>query len=325
MGRKIRYKKGRAIAFIISIILVVGLAAFSVFQISKVDTLTQDLVAAQEESSRLSSRLETAEQQNQALQDNYDSLEKQLSSLQSQYDDLTSQDTADQTSVEAEDNQSSGEKVAYLTFDDGPSSVTSRLLDVLDDLNVKATFFVAFGGSDTPEKRDILKEESDAGHVVGVHTWTHDYYTIYANEQNFLDDFNKMKEVIIESTGKNPNVSRFPGGASNTVSITASGGEEIMPRLAELVHDMGFQFFDWNAGGYDAETPYPTPDELANRVVRDAEGRDTVVILLHDTHDFTVDAIPDIVQELRNEGFTFKTLTPDSPAVQQPFAKANNS
>ena len=140
-----------------------------------------------------------------------------------------------------------------------------------------------------------------------------------------MDDFNKMKEVIIEATGKNPNVSRFPGGASNTVSITASGGEEIMPRLADLVHDMGFQFFDWNAGGYDAETPYPTPDELADRVVQDAEGRDTVVILLHDTHDFTVDAIPGIVQELRDQGFTFKTLTPDSPAIQQPFATVNNS
>ena len=69
------------------------------------------------------------------------------------------------------------EKVAYLTFDDGPSGVTTRLLNVLDDLNVKATFFVAFGGSDTEEKREILKKEVDAGHVVGVHTWTHDYYT----------------------------------------------------------------------------------------------------------------------------------------------------
>lgn len=325
MGRRIRYKRGRSVAFIISIVLVVGLAVFSAFQVSKVDTLTQDLAAAQEESGRLSSQLDATQQQNQALQDDYDAIKEQLSSLQSQYDTLQNQDTADQTSVETEEDTASGEKVAYLTFDDGPSSVTTRLLDVLDDLNVKATFFVAFGGSDTPEKRDILKKESDAGHVVGVHTWTHDYYTIYANEQNFLNDFNKMKEAIIESTGKTPNVSRFPGGASNTVSITASGGVEIMPRLAELVHDMGFQFFDWNAGGYDAETPYPTPGELAGRVVSDAEGHDTVVILLHDTHDFTVDAIPDIVQELRDQGFTFKTLNPDSPAIQQPFAKTNNS
>ena len=326
MGRRIRYKRGRFITFVILIILVVGLAVFSVFEFSKTDALSRDLAAAQEKSSSLSSQLEASKQQNKSLQDDYDSLQKQLSSLQSQYDALQSQDTANQTSAETkEEAQSSDEKVAYLTFDDGPSSVTTRLLDVLDDLDVKATFFVAFGGSDTPEKRNILKKESDAGHVVGVHTWTHDYYTIYANEQNFLDDFNKMKEVITESTGKTPNVSRFPGGASNTVSITASGGEVIMPRLAELVHDMGFQFFDWNAGGYDAETPYPSSDELAGRVVSDAEGRDTVVILLHDTHDFTVDAIPDIVQELRSEGFTFKTLTPDSPAIQQPFAEASSS
>ncbi len=323
MSRKIKYRKGGAALLIISIILIIGLGVFSAFEFFRADSLSRDLAQAQQDSAALSGELETLKSQNQDLQNKNNSLESQLQSLQDQYNDLQNQITANLTSVSEQD--SNGDKVAYLTFDDGPTNVTPRLLDVLDDLNVKATFFTAFMGSDTPEKRALLKRESDSGHVVGVHSWTHDYYTVYKNEQNFLSDFNKMKEIIIESTGKTPDISRFPGGASNTVSITASGGEVIMPKLADLVHGMGFQFFDWNAGGYDAETPYPTADELASKVIRDAEAHDTVIILLHDTHDFTVDAVPDIVKELRSKGYTFKTLNANSPAIQQPFAKSKSS
>jgi peptidoglycan/xylan/chitin deacetylase (PgdA/CDA1 family) len=331
MSRQIKRKRGSAALAVISIVLIIGLSVFSVSQVLRAGALSKDLEQTQADSEQIKTDLAALQSQNDTLKSDNDSLKSQLQSLQDAYSELENQSSASQTSVQDDtagsdtDNGNSGEKVAYLTFDDGPSKVTSDLLSVLDDLDVKATFFVSFAGSDSAEKRALLKQESDAGHVVGVHTWTHDYYTIYANEENFLEDFNKMKEVITESTGKTPNVCRFPGGASNTVSITASGGEIIMPQLAELVQDMGFQFFDWNAGGYDAEKPYPTASELASKVINDAEGRDTVVILLHDTHDFTVDAVPEIVNELRSQGYTFKTLTPDSPAVQQAFAQGKNS
>ncbi len=322
MSRRMKYRRRSAAAMIILIALVIGLGVFSVFEYSHKDSLSRDMEQAREENGRLTTQIQTLQDQNRSLQDQYDSLESDFQSLKDEYDDLQNNTTANQTSVQSQD---SGEKVAYLTFDDGPSHVTSRLLDVLDDLHVKATFFIAFTGSDTKKKRDLLKEESSRGHAVGVHSWTHDYYTIYASEQNFLDDFNKMKEVIVECTGRTPDVCRFPGGASNTVSITASGGQVIMPTLAKDVQEMGFQYFDWNAGGYDAEKPYPTADELASRVIKDAEGHNVVNILLHDTHDFTVDAVPKIVKELRSKGYTFKTLTADSPAIQQAFAKSKNS
>lgn len=323
MSRRITYRRGSAAALVILIVLLIGLGVFSAFEYFHTDSLSQDIAQSQVENGQLSSQIQTLQDQNQSLQEQYDSLQDDFISLQKQYDDLQNEAaTADQTSVSSQD---SNEKVAYITFDDGPSDVTSRLLDVLDDLDVKATFFVSFEGSDTQQKRDLLKEESSKGHTVGVHTWTHDYYAIYANEQNFLDDFNKMKEAITECTGKTPTVCRFPGGASNTVSITASGGQVIMPTLAKDVQEMGFQYFDWNAGGYDAETPYPTSGELASKVLNDADGQNTVVILLHDVHDFTVDAVPEIVNELRGRGYTFKTLTPDSPAIQQAFAKSKSS
>ena len=323
MNRSMKRRRNAVALAIISIVLIIGLSVFSVSQVFRAGSLSKELEQQQETLTLLSSEIDSLKSQNETLISENDALKKQLLALQDQGNVTEDQTTASQTSVQEE--EPGNEKVAYLTFDDGPSSVTSRLLGVLDDLNVKATFFTSFAGSDTTEKRDLLKQESNAGHVVGVHTFTHDYHTIYANEQNFLDDFNKMKEIITEATGTTPNVSRFPGGASNTVSITASGGEIIMPHLAELVQDMGFQFFDWNAGGYDAQKPYPTASELASRVIDDAEGRDTVVILLHDTHDFTVDAVPEIVNELRSQGYTFKTLTPHSPAVQQAFAQGKSS
>ncbi len=322
MSRRTRYRRGSAAALVILIVLVIGLGAFSAYQYFQTDSLSKDMEQAQAENSQLSSQIQTLQEQNQSLQEQNDALQNDFQSMQEQYNELQNKTTANQTSVNEQDPD---EKVAYLTFDDGPSKVTSHLLNVLDDLDVKATFFVSFAGSDTKEKRDLLKEESSRGHAVGVHTWTHDYYTIYANKQNFLDDFNKMKEVITQCTGKTPNVSRFPGGASNTVSITASDGQVIMPTLAKAVQEMGFQFFDWNAGGYDAEKPYPTSGELAAKVLNDADGQNAVVILLHDTHDFTVEAIPEIVNGLRSRGYTFKILTPESPAIQQAFAKSKNS
>ncbi|MEI6102204.1 MAG: hypothetical protein WCP73_10215, partial [Eubacteriales bacterium] len=95
----------------------------------------------------------------------------------------------------------------------------------------------------------------------------------------------------------------------------------IMPTLVSDVEKMGITPFDWNAGGEDAETPYPTSDKLVQEVLNDAKGHDNVVILLHDAHQFSIDAVPDIVKELRAQGYTFEMLTPDSKTVQQPFGK----
>lgn len=307
---KKRYRRQPArFRMFIAILVIIALAAFSVYEFWNVNSITQ---------------------QNAAQQSQVGDLNNKLQSLQSQYDSLQSDYKALKEKAEATPSPSpspsptpSGApagKVAYLTFDDGPTNFTPKLLDVLKDNNVKATFFIAFMGEDTAKKRDMLKQEVQAGHTLAVHSWTHEYDTVYANEQAFLDDFNKMKDIIVEATGVTPNLCRFPGGIGNTVSITASGGV-IMPTLVKDVENMGFTPFDWNAGGQDAETPYPTADELAQEVIKDAKSHDSAVILLHDTHQFTIDAVPKIIKELRSLGYTFETLTPQSKPVQQAFAK----
>lgn len=219
---------------------------------------------------------------------------------------------------------SPGKKIAYLTFDDGPSEYTPQLLKILKENNVKATFFITFMGKDTPEKRSWIKLEADDGHALGVHSWTHNYSIVYANEDSFVQDFNTMNDIIISATGVQPKVCRFPGGIGNSVFIKASKGKIKMSKLVADVNTMGFKAFDWNAGGEDARTPYPTKDQLVQDVLKDSKNRDNVVILLHDIHKFTVEAVPDIIKQLKSQGYTFDKLTPESKTVQQPCAKDNH-
>ena len=216
-------------------------------------------------------------------------------------------------------------KVAYLTFDDGPSKLTPGLLQILKENEVNATFFVVALGKNTTQKQEWLKQEVTDGNVVGIHSWTHKYSYIYANEQNFLDDFEKIKAMILSATGVEPTLMRFPGGIGNTVSIEASGGKIIMPKLVADVEKMGVTPVDWNAGGEDAVSKVPTKDAIVKDVMADCKGRSNVVILLHDssTHGTSIAAVPEIIKELKAQGYTFKTLSSQSKKVQENAAKSS--
>lgn len=209
-----------------------------------------------------------------------------------------------------------GKKIAYLTFDDGPSNITPNLLDILQQKNVKATFFVAALSKDTPQKRQWIKRESDEGHTVGIHSWTHNYKYIYSSENNYKDDFEKMRKMIVSATGKEPKFVRFPGGTDNTVSL--KNGSPIIPKLLQDVLDEGYIVVDWNAGGMDARNPIPSKDSLVKQITRQCSKLKTAVILLHDSspHESSVEAVPEIIDNLRAMGFTFEPLTNDDQIVR---------
>jgi Predicted xylanase/chitin deacetylase len=178
---------------------------------------------------------------------------------------------------------------------------------------------------DTPDKRALIKQEADDGHTIGVHSWSHSYPICYTSEQACLDDFNKMANAIKEITGITPNVNRFPGGTDNTVSMTYSH-EILMPTVEKDVVALGYKTFDWNAGGEDADDNADpdkpkTSDEFVQKILRDAGGQKKLVILMHDTYSLSVDAVPELVQDLRNQGYTFETLSPSAPTCIHPFAK----
>lgn len=200
-------------------------------------------------------------------------------------------------------------KVIYLTFDDGPSANTERLLKTLDAYNVKATFFVVNTGYSS-----LIAKEVAAGHSVGIHSATHDYAKIYGSEKSFFNDLYKMQDIIAEKAGIRTTLMRFPGGSSNTVSRRYCNG--IMSSLTQAVTDQGFQYFDWNVLSGDAGETKST-QTVAQNVINGVQKQDISIVLQHDTEGFSVDAVEKILVWGLSHGYKFLPLEPSSPTVHQ--------
>lgn len=231
-----------------------------------------------------------------------------------------SSDTGSSAADASAASSGTGGKIAYLTFDDGPSEYTPTLLGILQKENIKATFFITFVGHDSAQKRAWLSEEAADGETMGVHSWTHNYKKIYASAEAFRYDYATMRKIMIDTTGIVPQVCRFPGGTGNTVSITASHGKVFMPTAVSIAESLGLKPFDWNAGGEDAELPYPTSAQFVRDILRDAKGKTRIVILMHDSHLFSVQAVPELVSALRAQGYGFGVLTASTPSMREPYA-----
>lgn len=194
-----------------------------------------------------------------------------------------------------------GSKIVFLTFDDGPCANTDELLGILDRHNVKVTFFVTGnGGSYT----DRIGKEAEAGHTVAVHSLTHNFNQVYASEQAYWDDFDAMNDIIEQYTGYRARIFRFPGGSSNTISSFNPG---IMTRLTEQAHELGYEYFDWNVdsgdgGGVD------DPDQIFANVTAGIAANNISVVLCHDTHHTTVEAIDRILNWCEENGYTLMPL-----------------
>ncbi len=196
--------------------------------------------------------------------------------------------------------------IVYLTFDDGPSKYTQDLLDILDKYDVKVTFFVVNYGYNS-----VIGKEAAAGHTVGVHSATHDYYEIYASEEAYFDDLQKMNDIIYKQTGAYTDLIRFPGGSSNTISDFNPG---IMTRMAQAVVARGYQYFDWNVSSEDAGGT-TDPDQVYQNVIDGISHHDTSVVLMHDSKSHTVEAVERIVLWCLDNGYELRPLTKDSYAA----------
>ncbi len=195
-------------------------------------------------------------------------------------------------------------KTVYLTFDDGPSPYTPQLLDVLDRYGVKATFFVA----DT-DCIDLLKDIAQRGHSIGIHSVTHDYFSIYTSVDAYFADLYAMQDIIYEHTGIKTTLMRFPGGSSNTVSWYNRG---IMTLLTQAVEAAGFQYFDWNVDSNDAGGAN-NKNTVRSNVIGGIASQPWSVVLQHDIHPYSVAAVEEILIWGLNNGYTFQPLTPTSP------------
>lgn len=211
----------------------------------------------------------------------------------------------------AEPTEKPIEKTIYLTFDDGPYKYTGKLLDILDEYGINATFFVT---NQNPEYAEMIKQESDRGHGIGVHTADHRYDEIYSSQDSFFNDFDEMQNIIKEQTGSYSKLYRFPGGSSNTISEGYSTG--IISRLAEDLTNRGYKYFDWNVNSGDTEGLTNAEDVFENTVnlIEENEDSDSVV-LLHDIFEWSVEAVPMIIEWGIENGYSFRALDADSPTV----------
>lgn len=205
-------------------------------------------------------------------------------------------------------------KIAYLTFDDGPSKNTTEILRILKQYNIKATFFV----NGHPNLRDLYKQISDDGHALANHTYSHDYKKIYVSPSNFKNDVKRLDTFLSEITGKEPtHILRYPGGSNNNISVHY-GGKDIMNTVIEEMNLEGYKYFDWNVDSSDASAFRQNKNIIVQTVLNQSREFKHPVILMHDLEPktTTVQALPEIIEGLKNQGFIFDVLSNNTYAPQ---------
>ncbi len=205
------------------------------------------------------------------------------------------------------------QRTAYLTFDDGPSTNTLHILNILREHNVPATFFVV--GNESDFARRVYQRIVNEGHVLGNHTYSHDYEKIYQSADAFMQDVIRMQDFLENTTGSRPEVFRFPAGSNNQVHRQVqTENPYIMVEILEALREEGLQYFDWNVSSTDAAAVTLETEFIIENTLYNMGGRRNAILLFHDStpKTSTVEALPEIIQSLKEQGYTFKSLSPDS-------------
>lgn len=208
------------------------------------------------------------------------------------------------------DYSNNGEKIVFLTFDDGTSTtVTPEVLKVLDENDVKATFFLTGENIERGGKKaeDLIKQEFNSGHAIANHSYSHDYKILYPqrtlNLEAFKADFKKTDEILKDVLGPyfSTRVIRCPGG-----HMSWKG----MEPLDSYLEENNMASIDWNALSGDAEGRKKSAQELVDHAIKTSEGKEIVVLLMHDTYgkEETAKALPQIIKYFKDNGYAFKTL-----------------
>lgn len=197
-------------------------------------------------------------------------------------------------------------KTMYLTFDDGPTEKnTTKVLDILKERNVKATFFVV--GENVRRHPEVAKRIVEEGHTIGIHCDDHDYGKIYESVDSYLEDFQKAYDTVYEVTGVEAKLFRFPGGSINAYN------KDVYEEIIEAMTEKGYVYFDWNASLEDA-VKKTTPEKLIQNAKDSTLGRKKVVLLGHDVKDNTVLCLEELLDSFPE--YQMMPLTEDVKPVQ---------
>lgn len=202
------------------------------------------------------------------------------------------------------------QKTIYLTFDDGPSNTTEKILDILKEENVKATFFVI--NADIKYDK-LIKRAHDEGHTIGLHSYSHKYKSIYKSEEAYFNDLNLISKKVEKITGEKSTIIRFPGGSSNTISKISRG---LMTKLSIKTKEKGYIYFDWNIASSD--TTRISSNKIIKNVTKQLGIYQTNVVLMHDfkNNNKTVNALRDIIQYGKENGYKFDKITEMTPQIK---------
>jgi len=205
---------------------------------------------------------------------------------------------------EKSDIKTNDTKTAYITFDDGPSSTTTKILDILKKRDIKATFFVVTGDYNAPNL-DLLKQINDEGHALGIHSHSHIYKEIYDSKESFLKEINDSFNIIYEKTSVKPTVIRFPGGSINKFN------SDIYEDITSEVLNRNFRYYDWNVSFEDAKND-ATVDEIYQNVLDGIEknNENDLVILAHDraNNNNMLEALEKVIDVLESYDYSFDKL-----------------
>ena len=198
----------------------------------------------------------------------------------------------------------------YLTFDDGPSSNTPQILDILKEHGIKATFFVVGKGGES--SKELYRRIVEEGHTLAMHSYSHKYRSLYRSVESFEKDFSEIQNYLYEVTGEECLFYRFPGGSSNKVS------DVDMTEFINYLNERGITYFDWNVSGGDATAQAYTSEKLVENVVTDVVKYKTSVVLLHDAESkgATVKALEPLIEALKGMGAELLPIDENTTVVQ---------
>ncbi|UHA75911.1 polysaccharide deacetylase [Paenibacillus sp. 481] len=184
-------------------------------------------------------------------------------------------------------------KVAYLTFDDGPSKFTNELLDMLKQHDIKATFYML--GQNMHTYSDAVKRMAKEGHYPGLHSMTHEYNKLYKSggSTNFVNEFKEAQEIVNQLTGVKPTNIRAPYGSAPQI------GEQFRADIAAA----GFTLWDWTLDSFDWK--YPNDPNRIVDIVKSGLTKDVEIILLHERKQ-TMEAMPAIIEYIKSQGYEFE-------------------
>lgn len=206
-----------------------------------------------------------------------------------------------------------GDGKIYLTFDDGPSAqITPKILDILKEEDIKATFFIINKDNNL---NYLIKRQYKEGHTIALHSNTHRYNIDYSSNNAYIEGLSILSKKVYSLVGINPKIIRFPGGSSNTISNKYTKG--VMSYLTKELTNKGYKYYDWNVDSEDAGSAQ-TKEDVYNNVINNLDHEKTNIVLLHDYDNNykTLNALRDIIKYGKKNGYTFSNITLDTPQIK---------